>query len=213
MMLDKLNIVIPMKAPSRAKQRLMSVLNMSQREALALRLYRQTLHFFTHYYPQANCLVVTNSAKVADIATGFGVCTLIENRSQGLNAAVKGATHWSIEHGYPIQLVVPADIVKLNTLEIDAMLQAVQAGNQVVIAKAKDSGTNALITTPPNAIEFQYGIQPDGSQSAFAHLKQARLNQLRVEVLNLPDLSQDIDWPTDLIQAFPDHHYKEYCYE
>lgn len=71
-MLDKLNIVIPMKAPSRAKQRLMGVLNISQREALALSLYRQTLRFFAQHYPQVNCLVVTNSLKIADIASSFG---------------------------------------------------------------------------------------------------------------------------------------------
>ena len=81
-------------------------------------------------------------------------------------------------------------------------------GNKVVIARAKDLGTNALITTPPNAIEFQYG-----SQSALAHVQQAHINGLKVEVLDLRDLSQDIDLPKDLIKVFPDYPNKEYCYE
>ncbi|WP_239173810.1 2-phospho-L-lactate guanylyltransferase [Vibrio sp. Of14-4] len=207
-MLDKLNIVIPMKAPSRAKQRLMGVLNISQREALALSLYRQTLRFFAQRYPQVNCLVVTNSLKIADIASSFGASPLIERQAKGLNAAIELATHWSLKLGYQFQMVVPADIAKLNCCEIDALFQAVQAGNQVVIARAKDLGTNALITTPPNAIEFQYG-----SQSALAHVQQAHINGLKVEVLDLRDLSQDIDLPKDLIKAFPDYPNKEYCYE
>ena len=207
-MRDKLNIVIPIKAPSSAKQRLMSVLNMAQREALVLNLYRQTLRFFSQHYPQVNCLVVTNSAKIADIASHFGANVLIEKQPKGLNAAIEAATRWSLESGYQFQMVIPADIARLNAREIDVLLQATKAGSQVVIARAKDSGTNALITTPPNAIEFHYG-----RQSALAHVQQAHANQLRVEVLNLPDLSQDIDVPDDLIQAFPDYHHKEYCYE
>ena len=86
LMLDKLNIVIPMKAPSRAKQRLMGALTISQREALALGLY-QTLEFFAQHYPQVNCLVVTNSLKIADIASSFGASPLIEKQAKGLKCS------------------------------------------------------------------------------------------------------------------------------
>ncbi|MDG3087774.1 2-phospho-L-lactate guanylyltransferase [Vibrio hannami] len=207
-MLEKLNIVIPMKAPAYSKQRLMGVLNVAQRETLALSLYRETLRFFANHYPQVNRLVVTDSQQIADIAKRYGACTLLEKQSKGLNNAIDVATRWSMMSGYRHQMVIPADIAKLDTDEVSALFQAVEAGNQVVIARAKDSGTNALITTPPNAIEFQYG-----AQSALAHAQQAHVNQLQVEVLELSALSQDIDVPDDLLRVHPGYQHKEYCYE
>ncbi|CAH0529137.1 2-phospho-L-lactate guanylyltransferase [Vibrio hippocampi] len=207
-MQQTLNIVIPMKAPIRAKQRLMDVLSVTQRRQLAVNLYRETLSFFARHYPDIHCLVVTDSREIANIAAHYGASALLENQSTGLNAAIESATEWSIAAGYQCQMVVPADIATLDCDEFDALFHALKSGHQVVIARAKDSGTNALLTSPPDAIDFQYG-----RQSALAHAQQAHANQLTVEVLDLPELSQDIDLPEDLFRSYPAYQQRECCYE
>ncbi|MEI8632059.1 hypothetical protein P4S72_08040 [Vibrio sp. PP-XX7] len=75
--------MIPMKAPARSKQRLMSVLTMAQRETLAITLYRATLRFFTENYPAIPCLVVTESAEMGKIATSYGANVLLEEKPAG----------------------------------------------------------------------------------------------------------------------------------
>jgi len=192
-MKKNLNIVIPMKAPIRSKQRLTGVLTLSQRESLATMLFRETLDFFVHYYPTVNRLVVTESDQIARIASAYGASVLMEDESKGLNRAIDSATQWSLSNGYLHQMVVPADISSLDVTEIDQVLDGVLKKNQVVIALAKDSGTNALLTSPPDVIEFCYG-----KQSGLAHAQQAHSKALAVEVLHLAKLSQDIDVPNDL---------------
>ena len=198
-MSNNLNIVIPMKSPVRSKQRLMSVLTLAQRETLATTLFRKTLAFFAEHYSQVNRLVVTDSDQIARIAKIYGAQVLIEQQSKGLNSALESATNWSVTNGFDQQMVIPADIAHLEIEEIEPILEAAK-NNAVVIARAKDNGTNALLTTPPNAIEFCYG-----NQSSLAHVQEAHKKKLTVEILNLANLSQDIDVPDDLFLVSPSY--------
>ncbi|MDB1124119.1 2-phospho-L-lactate guanylyltransferase [Vibrio algarum] len=197
---SRLNIVIPMKAPIRSKQRLMGVLTLSQRETLASTLFRATLAFFSENFAHINRLVVTDSEQIARIAKVYGADVLLEAESTGLNRAIGSATDWSLSNGYSHQMVIPADIAKLEVHEVDQILAAAGNNNDVVIALAKDSGTNALLTTPPNAIDFCYG-----KQSGLAHAQEAHKRSLSVEMLHLPSLSQDIDVPDDLLLVSPSY--------
>jgi 2-phospho-L-lactate guanylyltransferase len=199
-MRDRLNIVIPMKSPVRSKQRLMGVLTLSQRETLAITLFKQTLAFFVENYPDINLLVVTDSEQIATIARRYGADVLIESQRKGLNLAIQSATDWSCAHRFTHQMVIPADIATLDPLEVDQLLAAAANNNAVVIGRAKDSGTNALLTTPPNAIAFCYG-----KQSALAHVQAAHKKALSVEILTLANLSQDVDVPDDLRLVSPSY--------
>lgn len=202
--MDKqLNIVIPMKSPAKAKQRLMGVLTTSQRECLAENLFRQTLRFFANHYSHINRLVVTDSTAIADIARLYGAKVLLESKSKGLNHAVRAATGWSKKHGFCSQLILPADVAELDVAEVEQLISASQNDYQVVVALAKDCGTNALLTSPPDVIDFHYG-----QQSSLAHIQQAHINGLSVEVLKLSKLSQDIDVPDDLLYVYPAYQQK-----
>lgn len=196
----RLNIVIPMKAPIRSKQRLIGVLTLAQRETLASTLFRATLSFFSQHFAQVNRLVVTDSEQIARIAKVYGADVLLETESKGLNRAIESATQWSVANEFSHQLVIPADIASLKVSEINQILAAAKSNNHVVIALAKDSGTNALLTTPPDAIRFCYG-----KQSGLAHAQEAHKQSLSVEILHLANLSQDIDVPDDLLRVSPSY--------
>ncbi|MBR7888900.1 2-phospho-L-lactate guanylyltransferase [Marinomonas sp. A79] len=192
---DKLCVVIPMKAPKRAKQRLIGSLPNTSREQLAMTLFENTLRFFQRHFPTLDVLVVSESLEVLQVAQGFSANTLFDDGQAGLNGALTFACDWVKQSGYDSQLVIPSDIAVLDKREILTLIDAM-AHAQVAIAVAKDGGTNALLTSPPDAIDFEYGCD-----SAVAHQTNARNNRLVCRALHLPYLALDIDQGEDLKQA------------
>jgi coenzyme F420-0:L-glutamate ligase/coenzyme F420-1:gamma-L-glutamate ligase len=77
-----------------------------------------------------------------------------------------------------------------------AQLLAAGTRAEVVIAAARDGGTNALLLSPPDAIAFRFG-----PGSAARHEAAARASGKSVERLLLPHLSRDLDRPEDLAEA------------
>jgi 2-phospho-L-lactate guanylyltransferase len=203
-----LNIVIPMKGLQRAKQRLGDVLTVRQREILALNLYQKTLIFFARHFPQYHRLVVTDCLNIAKLAENKGATALLESHPQGLNAALSQASQWSVQQGFKHQLIIPADIGQLDVNEINRLLTDGIDQIEITIATAKDSGTNALMTSPPDAIRPQFG-----KNSAIHHRLQAEKFGYRFKVVSYPMLSQDIDIREDLAQWATSHSLLELCYE
>lgn len=188
-------IVIPMKSPKRAKQRLATHLSNTERESLALALFKKTLAFFQQHFPHLETLVVSESKSVLVLAETYDAHTLFDDGRQGLNGALNRACTWVKQAGFTQQLIIPSDIAVLDQMEITALLQASENA-QVVIALAKDGGTNALLTSPPDAIDFMYG-----HHSAQKHKSKADINAMACVCLQLPHLSLDIDLSHDLEKA------------
>ncbi len=186
-------IVIPMKDSSQSKSRLSPVLDNSERQCLALNLFQQTLAFLCEYYPQHNTLVVTPAQSIAAIARNYGCQVLLEPSARGLNKALTSAAAHCTAQGYSSQLVLPADIVALDVSEFERLLNCPRETPSVVICPALDGGTNALLSTPPEAIPFSYG-----TNSSWSHYHSAgRLNVDR-QFINLAKLALDLDNPSDL---------------
>lgn len=200
--MKSINLVIPMKPPSESKQRLKGTLASAQRHQLAMTLYEQTLIFFKEHFAQLPILVVTSSDLVANFAQKYGAKVLLEEHSDGLNNALEKATLWSLEQGFKSQLIVPADIADLKVKEIEHLLSCNTGYRSVVIAIAKDKGTNALLSSPPNVIPFCFGFE-----SSKAHQLEALSRSLDCHLLHLPFLGQDVDLPHDLAYLkAPLHH-------
>jgi 2-phospho-L-lactate guanylyltransferase len=192
-------VVIPMKAPQQAKTRLIPILRHSQRESLALRLFKNTLAFFRAEFPQISLLVVTPCAQIADLTRRAGYHVLLEDQQSGLNAALRLATSWTLCKGFERQLIIPADIACLNSAEIRQLLDQQPTGPAVTLVPSGDGGTNALLCSPPDAIPFAFG-----KHSASRHLRAAENAGLPCQQLALIQLQQDIDQPQDLPRAlFP----------
>ena len=104
-------------------------------------------------------------------------------------------------------LFVPADLPTLQVGDIERILSAHHAGltrsglDQVGIPQSgitissatRDGGTNAVLATPPDAIEFRFG-----SDSAARHVEAARRAGHRAVIIDDEAFMCDIDTPDDL---------------
>lgn len=186
-------IVIPIKAFDLAKMRLGGRLSPDHRTRLARRLCERTLRFLARRFPEHDRLVVTASPSIGDLAAAHGAKVLEEPGVDGLSQAASRAAAWACQHGYTAQLLIPADIVQLDEREIRQLLATRGTGPGVAICPANDGGTNALLTAPPDALTFRFGLD-----SAAAHCTEAQRRDLPCRVLEMEHLSFDLDTPTDL---------------
>jgi len=97
----------------------------------------------------------------------------------GLNAALGAAVDRA---GVPV-LIVHADLPDITTEDVFAVLDA---PGDVVIARARDGGTNALLLRSRLRPAF-------GRLSALRHAQRARAAGLRATVIDRPGLALDVD--------------------
>lgn len=187
------NILLPVKHLDHCKQRLASVLTLQERQQLVIALLKQNLRILIDDFPEHHVLVITPDPNIASLAKHFNVSVLVEPFAQGLNAAVETGARWSLKQGYRTQVVLAPDIAQLDTNELQLFFDQAQAPTTVMIGTANDGGTNALLTRPPNAIPFQFGLH---SSTHMQHASQQR--GIDCQRLHFPHLSLDIDTPDDL---------------
>jgi 2-phospho-L-lactate guanylyltransferase len=73
------------------------------------------------------------------------------------------------------------------------LLKSARENTVLIVAAARDGGTNGLLMSPPAAIGFHFG--PD---SALRHLEAAIRAGVTAEIVDLPTFARDIDEPEDL---------------
>jgi 2-phospho-L-lactate guanylyltransferase len=132
---------------------------------------------------------------MAAIAKNYGVTVILEPRAAGLSAAATFAAEWGVLNGFDAQLLIPADIADLSAQEIETLLATVDKSPSVTVCAATDGGTNALLTSPPDAICFDFGFG-----SSRRHILSARQQGISCRSLRMPNLSYDIDTPADLVR-------------
>src|SRR5258708_18014634 len=172
--------VVPMKSMDLAKSRLAAVLDPAGRRALA----RQMLDHVLETLRQAG----VSPVRVAD-------------GDRDLNSDVAAAAHLVQGEGATDLLLVMADLPYLAADDIAALIEAGRR-SAVVIAEAKDGGTNALLLRPPTVLQFAFATARPSS--AF-HADHARNVGIEPVLVRRPGLARDIDTPDDLRALVSDH--------
>lgn len=187
--------IVPIKSLANAKRRLAPALAPSARRQLVLTMLEDVLAAAGAVTEINPVLVVTPDAMVAELARRKGARVLMEHRASGLNAAVRRGLAEAQALGCERALVLPADVPLATPEELSQVLAAAGTapGSAALVPATDQDGTNALLLTPPQALEPQFG-----PGSFIAHLSQAVARRLDVRVLQLPGLGADIDRPGDL---------------
>lgn len=196
--MTNVRILIPVRPLHDGKQRLAPVLSSSQRHALNARFLQHTLQVATAVLPAAHCIVISRCEQLLADARARGMQAVHEHASHGLNGALSQGAQVACAQGADAVLSLSCDLPFLRTDDLHAMLRDHTPRSVRIATDACGQGTNALLMSPPLAIEYRYGI---GSRLAHEHA--AHAVGLRVECLRRPGLAHDIDTPGDLARFLP----------
>lgn len=191
-------IVVPMKDPAASKTRLNTALTARQRQSFAQLLLRRTLTFLDGLKSRGHfdLAVVTDSDDASKIARQMDVTVIAEGPCTGLNAAVDTAADWAEQRGYGSLCILPADLAAPDPDDVLKLLDRADRGGQAVICPSTDLGTNALLVSPPKAMNFCFG-----PRSANRHLEAAEAAGLAPVLMPLESLKYDIDTSDNLARA------------
>lgn len=195
--------LVPLRGLEDAKTRLGAELDPEERVVLVTAMAERTLAATRDAASLSGTVLVTADPEAAVLAEGFGARTLVQ-RLPGLNAALREARTLAVEAGATAILVVPIDLAAISAAAIDEVVAAARAAadagaadrRRPIVAIVPDrqrGGTNALLVSPPAAIDPAFG------DASFArHLARAEAAGAEPLVLGGP-LTLDVDTASDLL--------------
>jgi 2-phospho-L-lactate/phosphoenolpyruvate guanylyltransferase len=186
--------VLPVKSFSKAKQRLGDAIGGSDRELLAAAMVGDVLTALSSVAQLDEVIVVTAEPVAADEAERAGAVVVHDPDEWGQSAAANRGIDAALARDAGRALLVPGDCPALAPDEVARLLERHDDTPSVVIVPDRHgSGTNALLLTPPGAVEPSFGT------GSFArHAARARAAGATVKVCELPSLGLDVDTPDDL---------------
>ncbi|MFJ6164711.1 2-phospho-L-lactate guanylyltransferase [Micromonospora orduensis] len=183
-------VVVPVKRLTAAKSRLRGALPGVPHEELALALAADTLHAVLACPAVAEARVVTDDARVAQVARAAGARVLPDEPDAGLNAAFR---HGAVAGPAGWVAGLTADLPALRPAELAAALRAAQAdGVRRFVPDAPGDGTVLLAAPPGVALDPRFGVG-----SAAAHAASGALPLTG----DWPSLRRDVDTAADLDAA------------
>lgn len=208
--LSALHVLIPLRGSGSGKSRLGEALDAEERETLVLGMLSRTLDVVASWAAARETYVVTEDRRTVECLGRARPRVRIVGQpiDAGLNFAVRAARDIARQSGATAVLILPADLPLVTVEALDALLEGADAalaagdGRPVVAIASSDvrGGTNALLLTPVDVIEPQFG-----EHSLEAHLRAAEAVGASVQVVVDPALGFDLDTPEDL-ERLDVHH-------
>jgi 2-phospho-L-lactate guanylyltransferase len=187
--------ILPVKSFKDAKQRLESGLDAPSRRMLAESMFTDVLVALRRARSLDAILVVTTDRAAQRIAGAYGA-RLLDDDDRGHNYAAARGVSRALGERFDRVLLVPGDCPVLDPVQIDELLtRTVRSPSALIVSDRHGTGTNALLLTPPDAIEPSFG---PGSRER--HVEIARSAGIDHEVVRVPTLELDVDTPDDLDQ-------------
>jgi len=175
--------VVPVKALEHAKRRLTTALNAVERKRLARTMCRDVLEALKTTRGLSGIAVVTSERSL--VPSGM---RRIEDRGDGLNAALRRAAALLEVEGATAVLTLAADVPLATRDEIEAVLAAGRRTPAVVVPDQRQRGTNALLLTPPTLLAPAFG-----DASLARHVALAKAQGVEPAILGLSGIGLDVD--------------------
>lgn len=187
--------MVPVKALSESKSRMLPNLERTQLETLALVMLEDVLRALCATSCLDRIVTLTPDATVAETARRLGAEAL-ERPDQGLNPAIDGAAcDLDLGLNEPF-LVVLGDVPNIEARDIETLCQSIRPDDRpaAALAPSQDGGSAALLRAPHAAIPSCFG-----ADSARRHREAASQRGVLLRELALPSLQLDLDRPQDLV--------------
>jgi 2-phospho-L-lactate guanylyltransferase len=189
--------ILPVKSFGAAKQRLAPELGAGSRQALAQAMFSDVLGSLRRVAGVAAVAVVTGDRIAETAALGERIDVLRDTEETGQSAAALIGIRHAQARGFERVLLVPGDIPLLDPGEVAALLQRGEEEDLsvVIVPDRHGQGTNALLLSPPDAIEPSFG-----PGSLARHLAAADAAAAAHAVERVPTLMLDVDTGDDLAE-------------
>lgn len=182
--------VLPIKTFARAKHRLAEAVEGADRQELAEAMVGDVLEALAAVGELAAVIVVTAEPRAQAAARAAGADVVHDPVEAGQSAAALLGVEEATRRGAARALLVPGDCPALDPGEVSSLLAMPEP--VVIVADRHGAGTNALLLSPPDAIEPSFGL------GSFArHAARAR-SAGRFAIAEVPSLGLDVDTPGDL---------------
>lgn len=187
-------VIVPVKPLRRSKSKLTNVLSEDERTLLNFQMYENTLKVLKEIKTPHQVLVVSKDSSVLSVARNYNAKTLQEDGESGLNLALKKSIQVIKAYNAQSILILPADLPFINKEDLEGVMNFHPDGSFMLISPdRKLSGTNLLFMSPPELIDFSFGLG-----SFERHVRQAQLQNAIIEVRKFSGSDLDIDSPEDL---------------
>jgi 2-phospho-L-lactate guanylyltransferase len=187
--------VVPIKTLSAAKQRLSGALATGARASLAQAMFSDVLASLRRAQRVEAIAVVTADVVANAVAHGERVTVLPDERQQGQSAAAMVGIRYAVAAGFERVVLIPGDTPMLDARELDELLDTCQEADLAagIVPDRAGTGTNALVLTPPDAMEPSFG--PGSLERHMNLATEVGAARRRIEV---ESLAHDVDTPEDL---------------
>jgi 2-phospho-L-lactate guanylyltransferase len=185
-------LALPVKALDEAKSRLGSVLTPLERAALTLAMLEDVLDATLRLIGWDTWVISPDEA-VLEVAAGRGAAVVAEERPT-LIGAITQVEEEANQGGAGALAVLLPDTPLVTTSALTAALHTL--GPVVLAPSSDENGTNLLVRRPPTVIEAVFG-----RDSYRRHLQAAAEAALPTAVVDLPELTFDLDRPDDILSV------------
>lgn len=185
-------VLLPVKEFRHSKQRLASWLSPRERETLAREMFEDVWGMLRSSTVRDRLFVVSSEPYVIERCREEGVSCLSESEQHSHSHSVEQATRWAMSRSVTSLLSIPIDTPGVTADEISTLAELAHHYAVVVVPSADGTGTNALLRTPPDCIQPQFG-----AKSCALHVAQARSKGLSHRVHPVASLGADIDTPEE----------------
>ncbi len=190
----KATAVLPVKRFGEAKRRLAAGIDDERREALVAAMLEDTLEAIEGSRSIERTIVVTGDPRALEIVAASAAEVLPDPTDEGHVVAALAGISRAVVEGAACVALLPGDCPLLDPQELDRLLTGIPSSFVAVVPDRHGTGTNALVLSPPDAIQPAFG---EGSRAR--HVAAAREADLPFAVEELPSLALDLDTPADVV--------------
>lgn len=188
-------VLLPLKDPTHAKQRLAGHLTPKERQELAWAMFEDVTRAVRAAI-SPDQVVVVSRGHPALLAEPSNWQVIEENQQISESHSVDHACRLLQQRGASVVLRLPSDIPLLEPEDVDHLLNLELGARSAVIIPSRDGkGTNALLRTPPDAFPSRFG-----ENSLALHQEEARRCCVELKILENPRIAFDLDEFSDLLR-------------